>query len=176
MSATTGAFPEGSSTHSELLGAYRALPGVYDALVDANGAVRPGWSAMLAALAGMSEQDRVKLNETAQRILRENGVTFVAQDDADSTSRPWRLDLFPMLIAPDEWQALETGLIQRARLLNELLGDLYGPQRTLKESVLPPSIVPAWAYSTLRPVPPLMSYSTLYSPSTARPRSAHLSV
>ncbi|HSG64595.1 MAG TPA: circularly permuted type 2 ATP-grasp protein, partial [Gammaproteobacteria bacterium] len=127
MSATTGVYSEASSSLSELLGAYRALPGIYDALVDANGAVRPGWTATLAALAGMSEQDRGKLNEAAQRILRENGVTFVAQDDADSTSRPWRLDLFPMLIAPAEWQALEVGLIQRARLLNELLGDLYGP-------------------------------------------------
>ena len=38
----------------------------------------------------------------------------------------------------------------------------------VREAVLPPSIVPAWAYSTLRPVPPLMSYSTLYNPSTAR--------
>jgi len=141
MSATTGISTEPNSSFAALLGDYGVSPSVYDALVDVNGVVRPEWSSMLAALSGMSAPDRTKLNETAQRMLRENGVTFVAQDDTESTSRPWRLDLFPMLIAPQEWQALETGLVQRARLLNDLLGDLYGPQRALKENLLPPSLV-----------------------------------
>jgi uncharacterized circularly permuted ATP-grasp superfamily protein/uncharacterized alpha-E superfamily protein len=46
-----------------------------------------------------------------------------------------------MLITPEEWQALEAGLVQRARLLNRLLVDLYGPQRVLADRVLPPSVV-----------------------------------
>ena len=54
--------------------------------------------------------------DKAQRLLEENGVTFVAQGDA--TARPWRLDLFPLLVDPDEWAAIELGVIQRARLLN----------------------------------------------------------
>jgi uncharacterized circularly permuted ATP-grasp superfamily protein len=31
-----------------------------------------------------------------------------------------------MLIEPGEWQAIEAGVSQRARLLNEILVDLYG--------------------------------------------------
>ena len=109
MSATTGVTTEPNGSFAALLRDYSVDPGVYDALVDVNGAVRPEWSSMLCALSGMSAPDRARLNDTAQRMLRENGVTFVAQDDADSTSRPWRLDLFPVLITPQEWQALESG-------------------------------------------------------------------
>ena len=31
-----------------------------------------------------------------------------------------------------EWSDLEAGLIQRARLLNRILADLYGPQKLLR--------------------------------------------
>ena len=34
-----------------------------------------------------------------------------------TASRPWRLDLFPLLIDPAEWSAIERGVMQRARLV-----------------------------------------------------------
>jgi uncharacterized circularly permuted ATP-grasp superfamily protein len=46
-----------------------------------------------------------------------------------------------MLIEPGEWQAIEAGVSQRARLLNEILVDLYGEQRSLKSGTLPPGMV-----------------------------------
>ena len=70
----------------------------------------------------------------------ENDVTFAALDDRD-TSRQWRLDLFPLLLEPDEWSAIERGVVQRTLLLNRLLGDLYGAQRVLKDRLLPPGLV-----------------------------------
>lgn len=55
--------------------------------------------------------------------------------------RPWVFDPVPFVIPAHEWEALEKGLIQRARLLNAVLGDLYGPQKLLKQGALPPGIV-----------------------------------
>jgi uncharacterized circularly permuted ATP-grasp superfamily protein/uncharacterized alpha-E superfamily protein len=141
MSATSSATPGLANEFAALLRDYQLAPNVFDALVDADGTVRAEWTNVLEALRNIDEAERRKLYDNAQRILRENGVTFVAQDDADSTHRPWRLDLLPMVIAPDDWAALEIGLVQRARLLNELLGDLYGEQRTLTENILPPNLV-----------------------------------
>ena len=37
-----------------------------------------------------------------------------------------------ILISPTEWRELEAGLIQRARLLNWILSDLYGAQKLLR--------------------------------------------
>ena len=47
------------------------------------------------------------------------------------------------MIAPDEWQKIEAGLIQRAGLLDAVLADLYGPQSLLTERLLPPMLVHA---------------------------------
>ena len=88
----------------------------------------------------MGSEGAKAAQDKAQRLLLENGVTFVAQGERDR-SRPWRLDLFPMLLGPDEWSGIERAVIQRTRLLNDLLADLYGAQRVLKHKVLPPGIV-----------------------------------
>ena len=126
---------------AEFLANYRPAPGVYDELVAPDGSVRPAWLPVLEQLAGMTEEDRRRLHETADRLFRENGVTFVAQNDRKSTSRPWQYDPFPMLISAAEWQSIEAGLIQRATLLDRALADLYGPQTLLRDGVLAPGAV-----------------------------------
>ncbi len=79
--------------------------------------------------------------ETAARMLHDNDVTYVAQGANGESARDWRLDMLPLLMAPAEWHALEVGLIQRARLLNMIVADLYGPQQLLKSRSLPPALV-----------------------------------
>lgn len=155
MSATHDASSDFVAPSRQLLESYRPRPGVYDELVGEQGALRPVWQPILSYFAQMTDADRRTAQHTAQRMLRENGVTFVAQDDAQSTRRPWQFDLFPMLISAEEWRALEAGLVQRARLLNAVLVDLYGPQRVLKEGALPSSIV----FGNLQFLPPCSGIS-----------------
>jgi uncharacterized circularly permuted ATP-grasp superfamily protein/uncharacterized alpha-E superfamily protein len=45
------------------------------------------------------------------------------------------------LLLAEEWRVIEAGLAQRARLLDALLSDLYGPQRLLSEGLVPPELV-----------------------------------
>ena len=40
-----------------------------------------------------------------------------------------------------DWSYIESGLTQRARLLDLLLADLYGPRQMLAEGLLPPELV-----------------------------------
>lgn len=126
---------------ADLIQTYRPDAGVYDEMVAADGTVRPHWQRLLGAFHGMDVPGRARASELAQRLLRENGVTYMARGDAASQSRAWQLDLFPLVIGHAEWRELETGLIQRARLLNAVLADVYGPQRVLKEGLLPASMV-----------------------------------
>jgi uncharacterized circularly permuted ATP-grasp superfamily protein len=65
----------------------------------------------------------------AARQIQENGVTYNVYADPKGADRPWELDLLPHVLAADEWQQLSAGIAQRARLLNAVLADLYGPQR-----------------------------------------------
>jgi uncharacterized circularly permuted ATP-grasp superfamily protein/uncharacterized alpha-E superfamily protein len=79
--------------------------------------------------------------ENARRNIRDNGVTYNVYGDPQGMDRPWELDMIPLLIPPHEWSQLEAGLTQRARLLNLVLADLYGPQELIHNGLLPPSLV-----------------------------------
>jgi uncharacterized circularly permuted ATP-grasp superfamily protein len=140
MSATTTAPSADASYEAKLLESYHGAPNRFDELTSADGQVRPRWQQLLEAFAAMGSHGTKAAQDKARRLLLENGVTFTAQGDADS-GRPWRLDLFPLLIEPAEWSVIERGLIQRTQLLNRLLMDLYGEQRVLKDKLLPPGLV-----------------------------------
>ena len=142
MSAINTVASEYTPQEAKLLASYQRAPHAFDELTSEDGAVRPRWQALLEAFAAMGSEGAAAAQDKAERLLLENGVTFVAQGDRErDRSRPWRLDLFPMLLDPAEWSAIEGAVIQRARLLNDLLVDLYGEQRVLKSKILPPGLV-----------------------------------
>jgi uncharacterized circularly permuted ATP-grasp superfamily protein/uncharacterized alpha-E superfamily protein len=117
---------------------YVPLPGVYDEMVAQDGCLRPHWRRFIDGLEAMPESELGKRWRLAERLLHENGLTYTADARSD---RPWELDFVPVVIDATEWRALERGLIQRARLLNAILADVYGPQRLLKEGHLPAAAV-----------------------------------
>lgn len=49
-------------------------------------------------------------------------------DAPDGRGTPWALEQIPLPLTVREWSRLETGLIQRARLLEQILADVYGPR------------------------------------------------
>jgi uncharacterized circularly permuted ATP-grasp superfamily protein len=113
----------------------------YDELVTGQKSIRYHWQGILSVIralpGGLGE--RV---ERARRQLEESGATVNLLDDRGAPR--WTFDPLPFVVSPDEWSELETGVIQRARLLDAILADLYGPQTTLlKQHLLPPMLVHA---------------------------------
>jgi uncharacterized circularly permuted ATP-grasp superfamily protein/uncharacterized alpha-E superfamily protein len=120
---------------------YQPLPGTYDEMVAAPGVPRPHCEGFVRSLEAIGQDEFTSRWEGAKRSIRENGVTYNVYGDPQGVDRPWELDMVPLLISPAEWAGLETALIQRTRLLNLILADLYGPQTLLSSGRLPPSLV-----------------------------------
>jgi uncharacterized circularly permuted ATP-grasp superfamily protein/uncharacterized alpha-E superfamily protein len=76
-----------------------------------------------------------------ERQLRDNGVTYNVYADEGGPQRPWSLDLFPLIVEPESWQQIEAGVLQRMRLLEQVMVDVYGPQQLLVQGLLPPALV-----------------------------------
>ena len=73
-------------------------------------------------------------------LLADHGVTYGC-DDAAPGAPGWHLDPVPVVIDELEWTSLDSALVERAQLLDEVLVDLYGPRRLLTDALLPPEIV-----------------------------------
>jgi len=76
-----------------------------------------------------------------RRKIRDNGVTYNVYADANGPQRPWSLDLFPMMVSAADWATIEAGIQQRARLLDRVMADIYGPQELLSRGLLPSALV-----------------------------------
>ena len=76
-----------------------------------------------------------------QRQLADNGVTYNVLADPGASQRPWALDLFPLIVDAADWRAIEAGVLQRVRLLNGILADVYGPRELLHRALLPAALV-----------------------------------
>jgi uncharacterized circularly permuted ATP-grasp superfamily protein/uncharacterized alpha-E superfamily protein len=120
---------------------YRLTDGVYDEMAAAPGVLRPHWDRFIGSMSGLGGEELARRWRIARQRIRENGVTYNVYGDPLGMDRPWNLDSIPLLIPPAEWNALEAGLIQRARLLNYILADLYGPQQLLRGGLLPAALV-----------------------------------
>src|SRR5262245_37930382 len=108
----------------------------YDELSDAQGATRAHWQGLFSRLRANSSPDAVRRSlELTRRLIVENGVTYNVYADPQGADRPWALDPLPFVLPAAEWRTIETGVAQRARLLNALLADLYGPQRLIAEGL-----------------------------------------
>jgi len=76
-----------------------------------------------------------------RKSVQENGITYNIYADQNGPQRPWSLDLFPLILTSVDWQQIEIGITQRAKLLEEILRDTYGNQTLIKNGLIPPALI-----------------------------------
>ncbi len=139
VARTAGIAPGTSSRLLESYGGARAS--AYDELVDQQGRPRPHWRGFISALEAMTPAERIARAGHLDRRVRQTGIAYDIFSDPRKPSQRWQLDLLPILISPSEWRELERALIQRARLFDALLRDVYSTQDVLQANVVPPDLV-----------------------------------
>ena len=125
----------------DLLDRYPLSEGTYHEMLEPGGAVRSHWRRLFEQMQRSAPGQLAQRQALLNRQLQENGVTYNVYADPKGADRQWELDLLPHIIAADEWQQLARGIAQRARLLNAVLADIYGPQTLIAEGLLPAELV-----------------------------------
>lgn len=141
MTVSPSAQSDSLSPPGALLAEYRGVKGYWDEAVAADGKVRPYWQKLLDEQASLTPHEARSREDLCRRLLKEYGVTYNSPIAGEQGERAWQLDSWPLLISPTEWRSLSQAVSQRARLLNEILKDIYGPRKLLHSGDLPPQVV-----------------------------------
>jgi uncharacterized circularly permuted ATP-grasp superfamily protein len=113
----------------------------YDELFVSKGMPRPEAVPLIERINTLSEEELQRRQAAAQLMLFKMGVTFNVYSDNQGTERIFPFDIVPRIIAAEDWKFLEKGLKQRIYALNQFLGDIYGEQKILRDSVIPEELI-----------------------------------
>ena len=148
---------------------YARLPGIPDEYIGPDGAPRAAWTRFFDAFAALTPADIERRFASADRHLREAGVTYRAP--GETSDRLWPLSHLPLIIDETDWQQLTAGIAQRAQLLEMVLRDLYGEGRLVADGAVPAAAI-AGSNEYLRSVcgvkPPGGRYLHLYAADVGR--------
>ena len=125
----------------ELRGSVTKTPDVPHHLSAAKQIATPQWSEFLSHLGTSGIESLPGRHDAMVRQIQDNGMTYNVYANADQPQRPWSLDLLPVILSSDDWAQIQTGVIQRMRLLEGIMSDVYGMQHLLKQGSMPHALV-----------------------------------
>ncbi|SAK44473.1 A circularly permuted ATPgrasp family protein [Caballeronia hypogeia] len=162
-----------AGTSVDALALLRTLPareGHWDELREPGGALREPWRQFFELL---GEQGIARLDDgvaAVARQVRDNDITYNVYAD-NGKPRAWSLDLLPLIIDEEEWALIERGVAQRARLMDAIVADNYGPQTLLQRGLLPAALVfghPGYLRAVKGYMPPLGRFLQIVAVDLAR--------
>lgn len=120
--------------------AHYSEDGFFDeAFVD--GVPRSHYQGLVKRLDSLSPEDFKARCELADLTLVNQGITFTVYGSEQGIEKPFPVDLVPRVVPADDWEHIETGLIQRVQALNKFLYDVYHDQEILNAGVIPTELV-----------------------------------
>ena len=114
---------------------YAPLPGIPDEFFGGDGARSKSWTRLLTQLAMASPAVVAERFAAADRRVRNRGLSYRVR--GETSERVWPLGRLPLLIPMEEWRQIESGVIERAELIERVLEDVYGDGKLIAEGALP---------------------------------------
>ena len=109
-----------------------------DEMADGTGHAKPHWRSLLSTMFALGHETLAGRVRLLDQAFAEEGITAILPGERAVN---WRCDPIPLVISAAEFAALQTGLAQRAQLMELILADLYGPRTLLADGLLPPELV-----------------------------------
>ena len=112
-----------------------------DEIFTPDNGIKPYWNKLLTEFDKLGVNGLMARQKDIDWLLSENGVTYNVYNDPKGMHRPWNLNVVPFLLHQNEWKTIETGLKQRAELLNLVLKDIYGERNLIKNGIVPYEVI-----------------------------------
>jgi uncharacterized circularly permuted ATP-grasp superfamily protein/uncharacterized alpha-E superfamily protein len=109
-----------------------------DEMVDGAHHVRPHWRGVFGSIFSLGHDTLTERARLLERAFVEEGITAMLPGEQPVN---WRCDPIPLILSAEEFSGLELGLAQRARLIDAILADIYGPATLVETGAIPPDLV-----------------------------------
>jgi uncharacterized circularly permuted ATP-grasp superfamily protein/uncharacterized alpha-E superfamily protein len=109
-----------------------------DEMADWSGNAKPHWRSLLSSMFALGHETLAQRAHLLDQAFAEEGITAILPGERAVN---WRCDPIPLLLSAAEFSSLESGLAQRAQLMELILADLYGPQTLMADGLIPPDLV-----------------------------------
>ncbi|MEM7382485.1 MAG: circularly permuted type 2 ATP-grasp protein, partial [Bacteroidota bacterium] len=113
----------------------------HDEIFDQDGQVKEIYQKLFNLYGEHSIEDYIQLNTKAKSSFFNQGITFQVYGKKETQEKIFPFDLFPRIIDSQEWDTIESGVIQRSRALNLFLSDLYHEKKIIKQGVVPLELI-----------------------------------
>ncbi len=113
----------------------------FDEMLDAKGEPKEHYQQFYKKLQQFTEEELIEKHETAQLSFLRQGITFTVYDEKSDAERTMPFDFVPIIIPPEDWKIIESGIAQRTEALNCFLDDIYHEQRIIKEKIIPIDLI-----------------------------------
>ena len=110
-----------------------------DEMVSGEGRIRAHWRGIMGVVGSLGRPGLAERGERLARAMADDGVASLLP--GASGAALWRLDPIPLPLEIEEFEALTLGIVQRARLLDAVLADLYGAQALLADGHIPAPLI-----------------------------------
>jgi len=113
----------------------------YCELLGSAASPHPVFETIEQQLSTITEEELRSRAVAAENDLFDLGVTFTVYSEKNAIDRVLPFDMIPRVLSAAEWSVLEAGVKQRVRTINLFLADVYGPQKVLKDGIVPADLV-----------------------------------
>lgn len=131
----------GTNAENPIFSSYSNNPSLFDEVFEENGASKEVYRTLFELYGKHSINEYVQLNNKAKASFFNQGITFQVYGEKETKEKIFPFDLFPRIIAADEWETIETGAIQRSRALNLFLWDIYHDKKIIRNKVVPMDLI-----------------------------------
>jgi uncharacterized circularly permuted ATP-grasp superfamily protein/uncharacterized alpha-E superfamily protein len=109
-----------------------------DEMVDGASHVRPHWRGVFGSIFSLGHDTLTERAQLLERAFVDEGITAMLPGEQPVN---WRCDPIPLILSAEEFAGVEAGLAQRARLIDAILADIYGPGTLVETGAIPPDLV-----------------------------------
>ncbi len=121
---------------------YSTPDGMYDEVFSAKGKVKDYYNELISVVDSITEAEFQIINESAKNSFMNQGITFATyNENPKGIERIFPFDLFPRIIDREDWDRIESGLLQRGHAINLFLHDLYHEKKILKDKIIPAELI-----------------------------------